>query len=610
MPSTKSLLLTTLIAINLALAGCGGSSGSAPVNVAPVANACSRPAAGSLVQNPPALFSHNGVLSANLSFQTVTDAEGRTLYCFMTPDGLENPTFNINPGDQVKLNITNNTPTASLVARINPPNCGAKSQTGSSLNFHLHGTNTPPKCHQDQVIKTLINSGKNFVFDFHFPTDEPPGLYWFHPHVHGSVEPMLQGGASGGLIVQGIEKIQPAVAGLTQQVLIVRDQQLPTGSPPPGGNVPSWDLTLNNVPISYPKNTPAVIQMGQGEKQLWRVSNSSADTILDLQVVFDGVPQVLGIVALDGVPTGSQDGTQQGQIINATDILIAPAGRAEFIVTGPGARVTSANLITLAINTGPDGDNDPRRIIATIQTASNGGAALTSSDEQRLPLETSGAWNQRFAGLANAAPDKTRTVYFSENSQQTQFFVTVDGVTPVVFDPNDPPAIVTTQGSVEDWTIQNRSLENHEFHIHQIHFLVLSQNNFDLNGSQPLPYIQGQLLDTIQIPFWDGDPKHAYPSVTVRMDFRGSDIGDFVYHCHIVGHEDLGMMAIIRVTSSPAAAALEKFRIGLASLGWFGARDANADPAWCVGGRDGARQVRRRQRDELRARVSRWEPPT
>jgi FtsP/CotA-like multicopper oxidase with cupredoxin domain len=49
----------------------------------------------------------------------------------------------------------------------------------------------------------------------------------------------------------------------------------------------------------------------------------------------------------------------------------------------------------------------------------------------------------------------------------------------------------------------------------------------------------------IQVPFWSGTG--PYPSVTVRMDFRGPDIGDFVYHCHILGHEDNGMMAIIRV---------------------------------------------------------------
>ena len=78
--------------------------------------------------------------------------------------------------------------------------------------------------------------------------------------------------------------------------------------------------------------------------------------------------------------------------------------------------------------------------------------------------------------------------------------------------------------------------------MHQIHFLVLAQNKFEANGSQPGPTIQGQLKDMIQVPFLDGNPNHPYPSVRLRMDFRGADIGDFVYHCHIAGHEDNGMM--------------------------------------------------------------------
>ena len=592
----KPLLILVDLSIFALLAGCGGSSvSSSPVNVAPVPNACQRPVAGSVVQNPPALFSKNGVLSANLSFQSVTDSEGRTLYCFMTPSGLENPTFNVNPGDRLKLTITNNTASAPVEMALDPPNCGQHNQTGSSLNLHMHGTNTSPACHSDQVIKTLINAGKTFSFDFRFPTDEPPGLYWFHPHIHGTVEPMLQGGGSGGVIVEGIEKIQPAVAGLNQQVFIMRDQELPEGSPTPGGNVPSWDLTINNVPISYPAETPAVIQMAQGEQQLWRVSNSSADTILDLQVLYDGVAQNLGIVALDGVPTGSQDGMQTGQIVNATDILIPTAGRAEFIVTGPGAGVTNASLMTLNVDTGPDGDNDPQRTIATIQTTSSNASFAAASSETVLPRDTKGAWKQRFAGLANQAADTTRDLYFSEDNPDSQFFITVDGATPVLFDPNNQPAIVTTQGSVEDWTIENRSLENHEFHIHQIHFLVESQDNFEVNGSAPLPYIERQLLDTIQIPFWDGNSNDPFPSVKVKMDFEGADLGDFVYHCHIAEHEDDGMMAIIRVTSSSAAAMLEKFRIGFASLGWFGNR-ADADPLWCKnGGYSNRRPLRRRR---------------
>jgi len=74
------------------------------------------------------------------------------------------------------------------------------------------------------VTKTLINSGSTFQYSFTFPTDEPPGLYWYHPHVHGLAERDLLGGATGALVVDGIENVQPAVRGLRQRVLVIRDQ--------------------------------------------------------------------------------------------------------------------------------------------------------------------------------------------------------------------------------------------------------------------------------------------------------------------------------------------------------------------------------------------------
>jgi hypothetical protein len=139
-------------------------------------------------------------------------------------------------------------------------------------------------------------------------------------------------------------------------------------------------------------------------------------------------------------------------------------------------------------------------------------------------------------------------------------------------------------------------LENHEFHIHQIHFLVESQDNFQINGTQPDASIDGQVLDTIQVPFWDGNPDHPYPSVTVRMDFRGADVGDFVYHCHIAEHEDMGMMAIIRVLpSNQVARTIERMQLFVASLEWaIEAKPSEQRIAsWCVRGRVGKTGTRR-----------------
>ncbi|HEV2170961.1 MAG TPA: multicopper oxidase domain-containing protein, partial [Candidatus Binatus sp.] len=486
-----------------------------PIAAAAQTNPCPRFAAGSTVTNPPALFSNNGTLTVNLSYNTATDADGRTLYCFTTPDGTESPTLHVHPGDNLIINVKNNLPMPTAASAMQMATnastvCGATTMDSSSVNIHYHGTNTSPTCHSDEVIHTIINSGDTFTYDVAFPTDEPPGLYWYHPHIHGIAETAVQGGASGAIIVDGIEAIQPAVAGLPERLLIVRDQ---TVAGTPTGNVPAWDLTLNYVPISYPALTPAVIDMAPGEKQFWRVANASADTILDLEVLYDGKAQPIQLVALDGVPVGSQDGTQQGTLISVTHLRLPPASRMEFIVTGPSTKVKSAQFLTQAIDTGPDGDNDTQRVLATISPVGD-----NLGRDARVSAAVSKPWHQRFEGLGDAPVTAKRKLYFSENSDQTQFFITVDGATPVVFSPDNPPAVTTTQGSVEMWKIENRAKENHEFHFHQIHFMVLSQDNFQQNGSQPVKALQGQLMDMIEIPYWDGNPAHAYPSVTLKMD--------------------------------------------------------------------------------------------
>ena len=196
-----------------------------------------------------------------------------------------------------------------------------------------------------------------------------------------------------------------------------------------------------------------------------------------------------------------------------------------------------------------------------------------------------------YGGIKNMTPALTRTVFFEELQDGSAFFINASGCVtsagaqcatqvtngvPIdtVFDANNPPSIITTQGTVEKWIIQNHAQENHEFHQHQIHFLVLEQDNFEANGSEQAPAIDGQFLDMVEIPFCNGpapavtssnptgnnppacvnangQPTIAYPQVQVLMDFRGMDIGDFVFHCHILGHEDLGMMAIEEVV--PAA---------------------------------------------------------
>lgn len=555
-----------VILILASASGAFAQAASSPVTVAPVPNPCPRFAPGSVVQEPPALYSQNGVLSVQFSYQTTTDSANRTLYCFMTPDGLENPTLHVNPGDHLIITVTNNTTNGALMMTIDPPNCGpgGNQMTKSSLNIHYHGTNTSPTCTQDEVIKTLINYGQTFQYNVAFPSNEPPGLYWYHPHVHGIAEGAVLGGASGAIVVDGIEDVQPAVSELPERILVLRDQptvqslQTPPVGEGSGGNpngVPFQDLTVNNITTNTFTNTttnvtsytPAILTM-EGDREFWRVSNSTSDTILDLQVQYDGVPQNIQLVAIDGVPINSQkDEAQPGGLAGVSDFRLPPASRVEFIVNGPSPSVQLAQLVTLNILTGQNGDDDPNRPIFNIQRENDENAAQKSSAGHRLPRFTALNPNQRrFAGLATAPIAVKRLVYFNE-IQPTQFFMDVQGVPEKQFDPNAAPAITATQGTVEEWTVENHTVENHEFHFHQLHFLVESQNNYKINSDQETPAIIGQMLDMIEVPNWDGNTAHPFPSVTLRIDFRGSDIGDFVFHCHILNHEDLGMMNIIRV---------------------------------------------------------------
>ena len=299
--------------------------------------------------------------------------------------------------------------------------------------------------------------------------------------------------------------------------------------------------------------------MQAGAQEFWRVANAAANTIMDIQVLYDGVPQPLQIVGFDGVPTGSQDGKHQGTIVTQTDVLLSPAARVEFIVKGPSKKVKDARFITQAIDGGPASDVNPLRRLAKIEL---------TTDPHWLPraAERSGPpTRQRFENLADTKVTAKRTLYFYEipsiladqdRSDQkgrvgppvesVNFYITVDGQFNQLFDPNNPPAITTNRGAVEEWTIQNRTAEVHEFHMHQIHFLVQ-----EIDGVK-IPKDKQQFYDTHQVGWWDGIG--PYPYIKVKMDFRGAVVGDFVYHCHILDHEDGGMMAIIRVLPKPEAA--------------------------------------------------------
>ncbi len=517
-------------------------SSSAFAAAPPVEQVCPRHAVGSVVQNPPELRSQNGVLEVTFHFryQVVTDGNGPPRYCYVTDGGMEAPTLRLHPGDQLIIHLHNDLPAALLsqshlpltpAQLAEPSGCDVTAMTGAMTNLHFHGLTVPPTCHQDDVIRTGVRPGDDFDYRVTIPPDEPPGLYWYHPHPHGFSERQVQGGASGALIVEGLEKVFPSLAKMPQRVIVLRDQslfQVKTFHV----LTPAWDISANYVPIFYPDYRAATIETRPSQKELWRVLNAAADTIFNLQIVAGGIAQPVKVVAIDGVPVSGEWPVQ-------TNILLPPGARAEFVVETPKVD-ESAQLFTTKWDTGPQGDSDPARPIANIISKKN-----LASDGAETEPESDLAKDKGWQPPGDGVPIVQRMLYFSqvtpdprEADESVFYFITVLGQPPEVYHMGQKPNIVVHEGDVEDWTVENQAQEDHVFHIHQLHFRVL-----EIDGK---PVNDHSLRDTINLPHWDGEG--PYPSVRLRMDFRDPNIvGTFLYHCHILKHEDMGMMGVIQV---------------------------------------------------------------
>ena len=398
---------------------------------------------------PEDLRSRNGVLKVDLTIHNFTEPDGSTRYCYIDGQGNQSPNLRLKPGDllilRLKNDLTDSHPTAGAPKHLhahmngehkdagkNEDACASGSMTSTSTNLHFHGLTIPPVCHQDDVLKTSIGPGdRPFEYRFRIPEDEPPGLYWYHPHIHGFSKAQVLGGASGALIVEGIERANKEVAGLPERVLIIRDQDLLNPNAPPsksepvvpkmlidrdgdaanngtGFGKPAKDLSINFVPVPYPDYPPAAIKMKPEERQLWRVLNASAITYLNLEVLFNRAPQPLGLVALDGVPL-NENGDLGDFVDWQTHLGVPPGARVEFIVKGPplGTHWASRDA-NRGYGTGRRKRSQPRDCHDFGFRRMRPSRARGSAPRRSRFLRHALPW------LGNVTPVRTRRLYFSE----------------------------------------------------------------------------------------------------------------------------------------------------------------------------------------------------
>ena len=542
--------------------------------------ACPRPATGSLLTSPAELRSDHGSLTAALSFRTSLDPGGHARYCYIDAEGHQSPTLRVHPGDLITLKLKNDLPKNDLPAAALSAHtpattqCGPSQMTADSTNLHFHGLSIPPTCHQDESLNTLVQPAESgFEYKFRIPAGQTPGLYWYHPHIHGNSEAQVLGGASGALIVEEPHAKEseatkgaaskPANQSLPERILVIRDQQ-PAPDAEPGH--PAKDLSVNFVPVPYPDYPMAVLRTKPARREFWRVLNASADTYLDLGVLFNGKWHQLGLVAVDGAPLGAGKGHYDG-IAWRTDIPIPPGGRAEFVLDTPAEHV-DAELLTLGVDTSPPNDEDnptarssnalspvaegddfnpPRQLVKII-------ASPDADEPPTLAILPEVPHSTPASELARAKPVRQRLFYFSEKvldpehpATSTAYYITEQGAKPAAFHLGSAPDVTVRSGDVEDWVIENRSLESHAFHVHQLHFLTLERDGATTLQKDGTPTLEAYYRDTIDVPYWDGTSPQ-FPSVKLRMDFRDPTIvGKFPYHCHVLQHADGGMMGVIEV---------------------------------------------------------------
>ena len=434
-PIRRFLTAVVLTAVTVGCSSGNGSVASRPINSLDLAN-------------PPEIVSANGV--ARVAFQAVinpaTGGPGIQYAGAFVP-----PTIRVNPGDTIAITYTNALPPTSA-------------EPLNATNLHFHGLSTSPNPPADDAIDILAMPGQTLHYVVPVPKTEPPGLYWYHSHSHGEANWQLYNGMSGAIVVNGTASFASETAGLPERVIVLRNvlaqpeysalslarraaqqQARKTRAVHTLANdgicqqpwgIDSEYTTINNRTVG------ASVAMQPGTRQFWRVVNASADGYYDLSV--DG--QTLHLVAIDGVPIKTYPGAQEQDV---HDVLIPPAGRAEFIVTGPTA---SAAFRTTCFDTGPDGDPNPSQVLAQIGPGTTAQLAPIP-----LPGPTAPAIGTYQTPIGTSFAQQ-RTLDFTEDATGTNFYL--NGLQ---FSFAAPPMFVAQSGTVERWTLLNDTGEVHAF---------------------------------------------------------------------------------------------------------------------------------------------------
>lgn len=446
--------------------------------------------------------SKNGVLRATLvASEGVARTPEGSLAATMSYNGLiPGPMLVVRPGDRMVIRLVN--------------------ETTLSTNLHFHGFHVSPKGHQDNVF-LQVDPGYTQEYDVKIPDDHPSGLNWYHPHLHGTVADQVWAGLAGAILVEGGAADLPEIAPLRRRVLNLRSFSLSNDG---GLRSIATAGVATNLPMVNGMVLPE-IDMRPGETQFWQILNADYATYFRLSLA--GEPMTIV----------EQDGAMAWRPQEVESLFMAPGNRFGVLVTAP-SEPGIYPLQQLGFYQGPFGNAQPATV-ATVRVQGARAESVTLTRTLSAPPE-----------YLSTEPSRRRVLTLSQLTGPTiapKFMI--NGLAYDEFTMKD---IVTVKlDSVEEWVIRNSSsplvgepAESHPFHMHVNDFIVTERGKWNPSTGKIYdrkPQTAHRAQDTVSVP-----PNEYVAFRTKFADFTGRS----VYHCHILPHEDLGMMGAFDIVDA------------------------------------------------------------
>ena len=496
---------------------------------------------------PQVLQSENGELSITTtarqaSVNLVGVPQPVTTYTF---DGaIPAHTWEVLPGDTLRVNLVNDLPPLPTEEHVDI----TRPHEWTTTNLHVHGLHVDPGEDSDNVFIS-IPPGTDWNYTIEIPEDHPAGLFWWHPHRHGAVAQQVRGGMAGAIIVRGDIDEVPEIAAAKEQVLVMQalelgdDYQLLDPIPFPTKEQAFYPRTQ----ILYTVNgmmTPR-ITMYPGEVQRWRLLNAAEGKFMSLQLDSHD----LNVIAWDGLTLDAPE-TESTLLLSAgnrVDLLVKAGAPGVYdLVLSPGSSqkpnipgmpAAAGDATPMAGMQHEPGQLAPAAINATGELAVRPILRLEvtgEGPEMSLPSALP-AWDPPMPPIS-----RRREVIYSVTRDPDDEFIDF-GINGLPFDPDRAPYTVPVN-TAEEWTIINGVDHKLADHAHVFHIHV---NPFKIT------WVNGRKLEK---PLWrdtyvlTGKTGDSFTFETHFADF----LGKFVEHCHVLTHEDLGMMEAIEVVATEA----------------------------------------------------------